>query len=347
MQTAWNEIKKILPVFGNKVILWGVEDDGEEVFSDGAIIIDGEVYEVVGGSGPRLKKVTEEVTATYNDGNVNTFMTRVYYQTTDDSTSDTIDIASFTTLADWVTNQTKIRSTASLLATVQTTLASIQAALAATNVEVDATNNHIVPQGAIIMWGKPLPTTSATTLADIKAAIPYGYIPAGYLLNNGSYNAWKSYVAELTDVAALSLQTVSFVSYLDFPTVIKAILGYSVDMTQKFAVCADNNKYKIGTSYGAESVELTEAHLPYHKHNVADYYYMDDNGSQPSGVSGSGIISHSSKLTTPSGADTASATETVYGCYYNHDTSAAGSTSPTKVPIIPPANPIYYLIKII
>lgn len=353
-QTAWNEWKKLIPTLGDNVIIQGLELSGG-VYSDGIVAISGEIYSVSGGSGSYIAPTTTTQNVTYADGTSNLFQTQTMYAVGASGTA----ISSFVRLSTLASLSTLVAGINTTVQTHTNQISTLSDNLASLGADVQLDQSHLMPKGAIIMWGGALPLGSSVqqlTLAGIKASIPYGFIPAcvaSFYNNSGANNvrdAWIAYVSELTNgnVSTIDVYTPysaadgnTYVA-LNFPKVIKTVLGYSVNLENRFVIgagCGKMTSTASNTTGGAPTHTLSINEMPAHTHSIypsgssasASAYVGKDNSGNPDGAT-----------------DTNSDIQTGRNYARNARAAVCASTGGGQAfSMLPPYQALWYLIKII
>lgn len=192
---------------------------------------------------------------------------------------------------------------------------------------------NTVMVGSIMMWNKSL--LGKVNVDDIKASIPYGYVPCHILMlgsstANTEFAAWSAYVTELGYSITLgggSLQSINFSNIPGVPL-----------LDGKFPIGA-SSVLPLGSTGGNSSVTLTEEHLPTHSHVYSGsnkdagraYNYTKSNGV-------SGTYVKTQLIQNGAGAD---GNDNGSGAF---ETTKEGNGASFN--IMPPYRGIYFIIKI-
>lgn len=328
MQTAWQEIRHILPALGDKVIISGCEEEDDSYLSQGWIIIDGKLYEVVGDGVAAeegdlsIGKITETTKVTYENGEQQTFVTRTYYRQGEKTDNHSLD--EFTRLS----SIKKIQADYVSRYVYNTEVKKLEDAIAALSPSIITTvSTNFVPKGTVIMFGKFINWGAMTTLDGIKttSGIPYGYVPAGKIkftttLSATIIAAWASYLSELGVTGSVTYSNGVF----DFTSIA------GIDLTDRFVIYGGNGK-NFKSSGGEETHTLSVSEMPYHAHSSTLYTKWDthENGKYSTFNHPTSISSSNS-----TGATSVNMTSTYQGQTKAHNN-------------MPPYYALYMLIKVI
>lgn len=291
MQSCWQELWTALAQFVGPSDSFVVSGCGTYGSADGYIVIRGQLYEHVAGTGVPstggVALLTETTTLADESGENQTFSTRTYAKSfivEPTSTAGYVagswtkwaDISSkFYTLhglAEELTANSVISSLQSSLEALTQKVAALEAASGSTSADLSSITNNLSPKGSIILWPKSI-CIPAYSKEMILGSLPYGYIPChSYSLSTytttqrkAHIEAWNEYFEHigLTDSARFSTSATA----MDFTLIQKALGLPEVNMDGRFALGPSSYYTRLSTG-GESSHTLTLSEMPAHTHAI-------------------------------------------------------------------------------